>query len=275
MARSSDLLVAVAVLLVHFVVRDAHPAGDRRLQHLGNQLVAIGRLELRRAHRRPLELEDLLVPREADEVPVLLEPWHADDALVELGIAHGHTNAVGFRENRFFVDQLLDDPLGDAELSQHALVELVAVRRSQGLDLRLVGALVRSHQDFTSVDGREDVGPRRRRRRFKNPARRAGQTRPHNSQAPRSQFCAAHPVEHRHVGAPPSSKYKLCHGVRQDRGSVIQDGRDESPPRALKRLIASDNPLKTSLFRPIFSNFPYSLAVGGGPQVNARQQTDA
>ena len=39
--------------------------------------------------------------------------------------------AVGFREDRLLVDELLDDPLRDAELSQHALVELVAVRGSQ------------------------------------------------------------------------------------------------------------------------------------------------
>jgi hypothetical protein len=120
------------------------------------------------------------------------------------GIAHGHAEAVGFREDGFFVDQLLDDPLRDAELPQHALVELVAVCGPQGLDLRLVGALVRSHQDFTSVDGRQDVG--------RGGAGAAGsqkawhveqdKRRHDNPQAPLEPVpVLAHPVEHRHVGS--------------------------------------------------------------------------
>ena len=73
-------------------------------------------------------LQELAVGDVADELAVLLEARHADDALAQLGVAHADAQALGFGHDRLLEDHLLDDALADPELLEHVLVDVAAER---------------------------------------------------------------------------------------------------------------------------------------------------
>ena len=95
-----DLFIALPVLGFDVGVRDAHPPGDRGLDLLGEQRAAELILELDGPQRRPLHVQDLAIRDVADELAVLLEARHADDALTQLGVAHADARAAWLRPPR-------------------------------------------------------------------------------------------------------------------------------------------------------------------------------
>ena len=105
-----------------------------------------------------------------------------------------------FGQRRLFLDHLLDDPLVDAELFQHALVDVAAELRAIGLHLLLVDrrnrptVISRPSTDATTsllpapVLGLEEAGNVEK-----------DECQDHNGQAPfEPALVSAHPVEHRH-----------------------------------------------------------------------------
>ena len=99
-----------------------------------------------------------------------------------------------------FLDHLLDDPLVDAELFQHALVDVAAKLRPVGLHLALICLTETSDRDFAPFHGRHDVAVTGSVRPQEAGNVENDECKDHDGQAPfEPALVSAHPVEHRHV----------------------------------------------------------------------------
>jgi hypothetical protein len=121
----------------------------------------------------------------------------------------GHVEVLPSRlgDGGFFVDQRLQDLLVDAELTQHLLVDLPAVRGAVLLQLGAVAALELRHGDLLARHlGQHHVGRGAGGRRvvLRDEEERKGED--DERQAPlEPAFVAPHPVEHGHGQDPRTS----------------------------------------------------------------------
>ena len=176
-------------------------------------------LEVGRLHRRALHRQELLVLRLADELAVLLEGRDRDDALPQFLVGDPDAEALGFDQHGFLVDQLLEDALADAELLQHLLVELVAVRGPQRRGLLLVRALVGGDQNLPAVNRGDRVGGRGAAARWSQEAGDVEDDERHHydAKAPLEPVpVSPHPIEHRHERRPPA-RFRPAQRLVRDR----------------------------------------------------------
>ena len=88
---------------------------------------------------------------------VLLEGRHGEYSGAHLGVADREPLALRFGQRRFLFDQLLHDPLVDAELLEQLLVHAAAVGVAIRLHLLLVDAAESPDGDITAVDAGDDA----------------------------------------------------------------------------------------------------------------------
>ncbi len=197
-----DLLVTLAVLGLDVGVGDRHPRRERVAELVGLDLTPHLALEVLDGNRRRLRRQNLAVALIADELPVLLEGRQPQDPLAQLRVAHLDAEPIGFGEHRFLVDHLTEDALLDAELPQHLIVQIAAVRLPVGLHLLVIGALKGADFDLAPFDGgHRGVGRRAGARR--HPLLRnvnQHERDDYEAEAPfEPPFVPAHPIEHSHV----------------------------------------------------------------------------
>ncbi len=203
--RELDLLVAAVELVGDGFVGDGDPVGQRALQLLEEDAAPDLFFELTGIDRRVLHLEQLAIALVADEVPVLLEGRQRENARAHLGVARGDALAPRFGERRLFLDELLHDPLIDAELLEQALVHAAAVGVAIRLHLLLVDAAETGDGDVLALDRRDHAvraGAIERRAVHEAGDVEGNERHDHNRQAPLEPvLVSAHPIEHRHCAA--------------------------------------------------------------------------
>ena len=131
------LFVAALVLLRDIVVTDGHPGGRRVAKLFDDDRATHLIFELGCRERRVgIHLQHLPVALLADKVAVLLKRGNGQNPFAHFDVARGQLLTSGLGHHRFFVDQLLQDLLLDAELAQELFAHLCAVRLTIGRHLR-------------------------------------------------------------------------------------------------------------------------------------------
>jgi hypothetical protein len=203
------LLVAALELGGDFGVRHRHPAGDRSAQLLLEDGAAQLVFELACRQRHRLAREQLPIAGLADEHTVLHEGGQRQDALAHLDVAHAQVLTPGLDGHGLLVDERLQDLLVDAELAQHRLADLPAVRLAVGLQLRGVAALELSDRDGLALDvGQHLVGRHAGGGGAVVWHEEEGEREDDEREAPlEPALVPPHPIEHRHwsVSSNPSS----------------------------------------------------------------------
>ena len=203
--RELDLLVAAVELVGDGAVGDRDPIGERTLELLEKHAAPDLFFELTGIDRRVLHLQQLAIALVADEVSVLLERRQRENARAHFSVARGDALAPRFGQRRLFFDELLNDPLIDAELLEQALVHAAAVGVAIRLHLLLVDAAEAGDGDVLALDRRDHAvraGAIERRALHEAGDVQGNERHDHNRQAPLEPvLVSAHPIEHRHFAA--------------------------------------------------------------------------
>ena len=152
-----DPLVAAAVLRLHFGIRHADPARDRRLQALEHDLVPNVLLELGRIDRRPLRREQLPVLLFSDEPPVHLERGDRQNPLAHFRVAHLDAEASRFIERRVAVDHLLQHLTVQTERADQLVGDVAAHLQAVLLELLHIELLEVETEDLAVADARQHL----------------------------------------------------------------------------------------------------------------------
>ena len=197
--RELDLFVTALVFVLDVLVADGDPVRQRGLEFFERDPAPDLFLEVVRCQRRILQLEQLTVALLADELPVLHQAGHGGDSGADFFVGRVNPEARGFGERCLFLDHLLHDPLIDAELLEHPLVDVAAELRPVCLHLPLVRLAEAAHRDLATFDRCHDVVVAGGVLLQKTGNVKEYECQDHSGQAPfEPALVSAHPVEHRH-----------------------------------------------------------------------------